>query len=131
MIIVDNIYKSFAEKQVLEGVSFSVNKGETFLIIGRSGAGKTVLLKNILGLLTPDSGKILIDGVDITKLEKKKLEEIRLQFGLIFQSSALFDFLTVGENVGFFLQRHPLQVFDPSVFLLLSYLFQPLISTRC
>ena len=106
MIKVRNVYKHFGLKSVLEGVNFTVNKGETFLIIGRSGAGKTVLLKNIIGLLRPDSGNLFIDNVDITQLEKKALERVRLQFGLVFQSSALFDFLTVEENVGFFLYRH-------------------------
>ncbi|MFH1317712.1 MAG: ATP-binding cassette domain-containing protein, partial [Candidatus Omnitrophota bacterium] len=70
MIEVKGVTKYFREKKVLEGVNFSVNSGETFLIIGRSGAGKTVLLKNIIGLLAPDEGQILIDGVDITKLDK-------------------------------------------------------------
>jgi phospholipid/cholesterol/gamma-HCH transport system ATP-binding protein len=106
MIKVENIYKSFDKKEVLKGVSFSVNKGETFLIIGRSGAGKTVLLKNIIGLLKPDKGSIYIEGVDITKLNNNELEKVRLKFGLVFQGSALFDFLTVEENVGFYLYHH-------------------------
>ncbi|MDD3296841.1 MAG: ATP-binding cassette domain-containing protein [Candidatus Omnitrophica bacterium] len=106
MIKVRNLYRSFGEKQVLKGINLTVNKGETFLLIGRSGAGKSVLLKNIIGLLRPDSGTISIDGVDITQLTNDKLERIRLQFGLVFQGSALFDFLTIEENVGFFLTRH-------------------------
>ena len=106
MIELKNVYRSFGQKQVLKGIDLKVNQGETFLLIGRSGAGKTVLLKNIIGLLRPDSGNIIIDGVDITQLPKHKLEEVRLQFGLVFQGSALFDFLTVEENVGFFLYQH-------------------------
>ncbi|MCK5287598.1 MAG: ABC transporter ATP-binding protein [Candidatus Omnitrophica bacterium] len=106
MIKVKNIYKSFGEKVVLKGVDLTVGKGETFLMIGRSGAGKTVLLKNIIGLLTPDIGSVYIDGVDITQLKKKQLEKVRLQFGIVFQHSALFDFLNVGENVGFFLYQY-------------------------
>jgi phospholipid/cholesterol/gamma-HCH transport system ATP-binding protein len=106
MINIKGVTKYFGEKKVLEGVNFSVNKGETFLIIGRSGAGKTVLLKNIIGLLRPDTGKVIIDNTDITKLNKKDLEKVRLQFGLVFQGSALFDFLTIEENVGFFLYQH-------------------------
>jgi phospholipid/cholesterol/gamma-HCH transport system ATP-binding protein len=106
MVRLENVYKSFGEKPVLEGINFTVNRGETFLLIGRSGAGKTVLLKNILGLLRPNSGRIFIDNVDISQLEDMDLEKIRLQFGLVFQSGALFDFLTVEENVGFFLQHH-------------------------
>ncbi|MFH1772254.1 MAG: ATP-binding cassette domain-containing protein [Candidatus Omnitrophota bacterium] len=106
MVVIEEVYKSFGLKNVLEGVSLSVSRGETFLIIGRSGAGKTVLLKNIIGLLQPDMGRIIIDNVDITQLNKKDLEKVRLQFGLVFQSSALFDFLTVEENVGFFFHQH-------------------------
>lgn len=106
MIKIRNIYRTFGQNQVLKGVTLTVNKGENYLLIGRSGAGKTVLLKNILGLLRPDSGTIAIDGVDITQLTKKKLEKIRLQFGLVFQGGALFDFLTVEGNVGFFLCQH-------------------------
>lgn len=106
MIKLQNVYRSFGGKEVLRGVNFTVKKGETFLLIGRSGAGKTVLLKNIIGLLRPDSGTICIDGVDITQLNKERLEKIRLQFGLVFQGSALFDFLNIEENVGFFLNQH-------------------------
>ncbi|MCM8831685.1 MAG: ABC transporter ATP-binding protein [Candidatus Omnitrophica bacterium] len=106
IIYIENLYKSFGEKKVLDGVNLSIKRGETFLIIGRSGAGKTVLLKNIMGLLKPDEGRIFIDGVDITKLNKKQLEKVRLQFGLVFQSSALFDFLTIEENVGFYFYQH-------------------------
>ena len=106
MIKIQNIHKSFARKHILDGVTFTVNKGENYLLIGRSGAGKTVLLKNIIGLLRPDSGSIIVDDVDITQLNRRELEKVRLQFGLVFQSSALFDFLTIDENVGFFLYQH-------------------------
>jgi phospholipid/cholesterol/gamma-HCH transport system ATP-binding protein len=106
MIQVKDLYCSFNGKKVLKGVDLSIHKGETFLLIGRSGAGKTVLLKNIIGLLRPDSGMVMIRGSEITQLSDNKLSEIRLQFGLVFQGSALFDFLTVEENVGFFLNHH-------------------------
>lgn len=106
MIRVRNVFRSFGDKEVLKGVTLTVAKGESALLIGRSGAGKTVFLKNVIGLLRPDSGTIRIDGVDITQLNKKQLEEVRLQFGLVFQGSALFDFLTIEENVGFFLHQH-------------------------
>jgi phospholipid/cholesterol/gamma-HCH transport system ATP-binding protein len=106
MIHIDNITKFFGAKKVLDGVNLTVKKGETFLIIGRSGAGKTVLLKNIMGLLRPDSGKIYIDGKDTTQFNKKELEKVRLLFGLVFQSAALFDFLTIEENVGFYFYQH-------------------------
>ncbi|MEI8348579.1 MAG: ABC transporter ATP-binding protein [Candidatus Omnitrophota bacterium] len=106
MIKLENVSKGFGVKKVLHDVNLSINKGETFLIIGRSGAGKTVLLKNIIGLLRPDAGRIFVDGADTTAFDKKELEKVRLQFGLVFQSSALFDFLTIEENVGFFLYQH-------------------------
>jgi phospholipid/cholesterol/gamma-HCH transport system ATP-binding protein len=106
MIKLEKVYKGFGEKKVLQDVNLQIDKVETFLIIGRSGAGKTVLLKNIIGLLRPDSGNIFIDGVNTTELDKKNLEKVRYQFGLVFQSSALFDFLTIEENVGFFLYQH-------------------------
>jgi len=106
MIKIREVFRSFGERQVLKGINLTVNKGETFLLIGRSGAGKTVLLKNIIGLLRPDCGTITIDDTEITQLSKAKLEKVRLQFGLVFQGSALFDFLTIEENVGFFLYQH-------------------------
>ncbi|MCF7872775.1 MAG: ATP-binding cassette domain-containing protein [Candidatus Omnitrophica bacterium] len=106
MIKLNNVQRSFSQKSVLNGVNLDIGQGETFLLIGRSGAGKTVLLKTILGLLRPDSGMISIDGQEITQLTKNKLEKIRLKFGLVFQNSALFDFLTVWENVSFFLKQH-------------------------
>ncbi len=106
MIKLVNVKRSFKDKGILKGVNLSVGKGESFLLIGRSGAGKTVLLKTILGLLRPDSGTVHIEGQEITQLTKSKLEKVRLNFGLVFQNSALFDFLTVWENVSFFLKQH-------------------------
>jgi len=106
MITIRDLHRSFGEKEVLKGINLTINKGETFLLIGRSGAGKTVLLKNIIGLLRPDAGTISVKGTEITQLTKDKLEKVRLQFGVVFQSSALFDFLSVAENVGFFLSQH-------------------------
>jgi len=81
-IKITNVFKSFNEKEVLKGVNLDVNKGENFLLIGRSGAGKTVLLKNIIGLLRPDSGTIVIDNEDITRLNGKDLERVRLKLSL-------------------------------------------------
>lgn len=106
MIKLSEVRRSFGEKKVLQGINLGVNRGETYLLIGRSGAGKTVLLKTILRLLRPDSGTINIDGQEITQLTRKKLEKIRLKFGLVFQNSALFDFLTIWENVSFFFRQH-------------------------
>lgn len=104
MIKIINLYKSF-HKPVLAGVNLEVYDGETITIIGGSGQGKSVLLKNIIGLIKPDSGKILVDGEDITSVDEKKLSQLQKKFGYLFQSSALFDSLTVFENVVFGL-RH-------------------------
>ncbi len=106
MIKVIDISKSFGEKKVLDKARLTINDGETFLIIGRSGAGKTVLLRSIIGLIKPDSGKILIDNEDITYLDKSRLNKIRRKIGVVFQGNALFDSLTVEENVGFMFYQH-------------------------
>lgn len=109
MIEIKNLSKSFHSHKVLDQLNLTIQTGETMVVIGRSGVGKTVLLKNIIGLLKPDSGQVLIDGQDITKLEDKELDKIRLKFGMLFQGSALFDSLTVRENVGFSLKEHTRQ----------------------
>jgi phospholipid/cholesterol/gamma-HCH transport system ATP-binding protein len=100
MIEIKNLIKSFGANHVLKGVNLNLEKGKTTVIIGSSGCGKSVLLKHIIGLLKPDEGEILIDGRDITKMNGKELYEIRNRFGFLFQSSALFDSMTVAENVG-------------------------------
>jgi phospholipid/cholesterol/gamma-HCH transport system ATP-binding protein len=91
---------------VLGGVDLMIGEGRTVAIIGESGCGKSVLLKIIIGLLKPNSGSVLFDGLDITRIKYKELVEIRKRFGMVFQSSALFDSLTVEENVGLGLRRH-------------------------
>jgi phospholipid/cholesterol/gamma-HCH transport system ATP-binding protein len=91
---------------VLDGVELTVNTGETMVIIGRSGTGKSVLLKHIIGLMKPDAGAVLIDGADIAELSGPELDQVRLKFGMVFQSAALFDSMTVYENVAFPLQEH-------------------------
>ena len=101
MIEIKNIYKSFGNHRVLEGLNLTINTGESMVIIGRSGCGKSVLLKHIIGILRPESGEVLVDGVDITKLDSKELNLIRMDFGMLFQGAALFDSLSVLENVGF------------------------------
>ncbi len=106
MIEAHDIYKSFGDHQVLKGVSLAAGRGETLVVIGGSGCGKTVLLKLLIGLLKPDSGEILIDGQDITRLGEHRMRILRRRFGMLFQGSALFDSLTVGENVGFALREH-------------------------
>lgn len=106
MIEIINLCKSFRIHKVLDNLSLNIQKGETTVIIGRSGCGKSVLLKHIVGILKPDSGQVLINDVDITKLEGKELNKFRMKFGMLFQGAALFDSLTIGENVGFALYEH-------------------------
>ncbi|MBI5071245.1 MAG: ABC transporter ATP-binding protein [Deltaproteobacteria bacterium] len=101
MIEVTDLHKSFGANQVLRGVSLRVEKGTTFVILGGSGSGKTVLMKHVIGLLRPDKGSVRVAGVDITGLEGKELTEARRMFGMVFQKSALFDSMTVLENVAF------------------------------
>jgi phospholipid/cholesterol/gamma-HCH transport system ATP-binding protein len=105
MIRVEDLYKSFNGFQVLRGVSFQIEKGEILALIGGSGSGKSVLLKHISGLLRPDRGRILVDGGDLSDLKGKALERLRSRFGFLFQGGALFDSLTVFENVAFPLQE--------------------------
>ena len=106
MIEIINLCKSFGDHKVLNNLNLNLRTGDTTVIIGRSGCGKSVLLKHIVGILRPDSGQIIIDGVDITKLRGKELNNFRMKFGMLFQGAALFDSLTVGENVGFALFEH-------------------------
>lgn len=106
MIKIADVRKDFGENKVLKGVNLTVRKGETIVVIGRSGCGKSVLLKHIIGLMKPDRGRIVVDGVDITDLTGGDLFEIRKKFGMLFQGSALFDSLTVWENVGLGLIEH-------------------------
>lgn len=106
MIEIINLCKNFGTNKVLNNLNLTINTGETTVIIGRSGCGKSVLLKHIIGIMKPDSGQIFIDGKDITKLYAKALNEIRMKFGMLFQGSALFDSLSVWENVGFSMLEH-------------------------
>jgi len=106
MVEIKGVFKSFEGKSVLSGVDLQVQRGETMVVIGRSGCGKTVLLKLIIGLLKPDRGSILIDGVDIVRAKYRKLQELRKRMAMLFQGAALFDSLTVEENVGLALRRH-------------------------
>ncbi|MBU0571058.1 MAG: ABC transporter ATP-binding protein [Candidatus Omnitrophica bacterium] len=106
MIELVNVRKSFNARPVLLDLNLSIKKGESLVIIGRSGCGKSVLLKHIIGLLRPDSGDVIVDGVNITKLDNRGLSRIRKKIGMLFQGSALFDSLTVFENVGFELIEH-------------------------
>jgi phospholipid/cholesterol/gamma-HCH transport system ATP-binding protein len=106
MIEIINLHKSFGKNHVLRGIDLTVEKGESMVVIGGSGSGKSVLLKHIIGILRPDAGKVLIDNVDLALLKERELYEVRKKFGMLFQMSALFDSMTVWENVGFALHRN-------------------------
>lgn len=101
------VSKAFDENLVLNRVSFTVRKGETCLIMGRSGVGKSVTLKHIMGFLKPDSGRIIIEGQDVTDFTEKQFQEVRRKVTMVFQSGALLDSLTVAENIAFPLQDQP------------------------
>ncbi len=105
MIIVDSVWKSLGGKDVLKGISFQVEEGEAFVIIGPSGCGKSVLLKNMVGLMRPDRGRIVINGVDIISASHGELMGVRKIMGMVFQGGALFDSMTVFENVAFPLRK--------------------------
>ena len=106
MIEIINLCKSFDDHVVLDNLNLNINTGETTVIIGRSGCGKSVLLKHIIGLMKPDHGQVLVDGKDVTKMDEKELNVTRMKFGMLFQGAALFDSLNVLENVGFALLEH-------------------------
>ncbi len=105
MIEARGLYKKFGDFKVLNGVDLRVEEGKSIAIIGRSGGGKSVLLKHLIGLLKPDAGSVWIDGLDITHLTERELLKVRRKFAMVFQGAALFDSLTVSENVAFMLRR--------------------------
>ena len=106
MIEIKDLSKSFDDHKVLDHVNLTIPTGETLVIIGRSGCGKSVLLKHIIGLLKPDEGSVSIDGVEVTQLSGRSLDKLRMKFGMLFQSAALFDSMTVEDNVAFPLREH-------------------------
>ena len=106
MIEAKAVSKSFNGNPVLDRLDLAIHRGETLVIIGRSGCGKSVLLKHMIGLVRADSGRLLVDGTDISALPVKKKNALRMRFGMLFQAAALFDSMTVGENVGFSLSEH-------------------------
>lgn len=106
MIELVNIHKSFNGQKVLDGLNLEIEAGKITVIIGQSGGGKSVLLKHIIGLVRPDQGEVLVEGVDICRLNDRKLNDMRKNFGMLFQDAALFDSMTVGENVAFPLKEH-------------------------
>jgi phospholipid/cholesterol/gamma-HCH transport system ATP-binding protein len=105
-IALQGVTRSFRDKKVLDDLDFTIERGETIVIIGRSGEGKSVLLKHIVRLLEPQHGQIWVDGTEVTRLRRSELFELRKRFGMLFQMAALFDSMTVAENVGLGLTEH-------------------------
>jgi phospholipid/cholesterol/gamma-HCH transport system ATP-binding protein len=105
MIEARDLKKSFGPQRVLDGVNLCIAEGESMVIMGRSGGGKSILLKHLVGLIRPDSGEVIIDGESIVGMNERRLLDVRHKFGMLFQSAALFDSMTVAENVGFALRR--------------------------
>ncbi len=106
MIEIKGLSRYFNEHKVLDSLSLKINTGSTCVIIGRSGCGKSVLLKHIVGILMPDKGKVLVDNKEIGRLNEKEMSALRMKIGMVFQGGALFDSMSVGENVGFGLIEH-------------------------
>jgi len=106
MIQIVDLHKSFGGKKVLDGVNLDIQRGETVVVIGQSGSGKSVLIKHMIGILKPDKGEIYIDGTEICCLSEDDFYKLRKRFGMLFQGAALFDSLTVGQNVAFGLERY-------------------------
>jgi phospholipid/cholesterol/gamma-HCH transport system ATP-binding protein len=105
-IRLDHVSKSFGDRQVLDDVSFEVERATAFCLLGRSGTGKSVTLKHIIGLIRPDAGRVFVEGEDLAGLDARGLSRVRRGMGFLFQNAALFDSITVGENVAFPLRRH-------------------------
>lgn len=106
MIKVENVHKSFGKKKVLEAINLEIKPREILVIMGPSGCGKSTLLRLLIGLLKPTEGQIWIDGQEVSNMTEDHLNEVRKKMGMVFQYSALFDFLTVGENIAFSLRQH-------------------------
>ena len=114
IISLQHLYKSFDGKQVLQDMSIDVEQGETLVIVGGSGTGKSVTLKHIIGLLKPDQGRVLVQGEDMTAMRERELNRFRRHFGMSFQEGALFDSMTVFENIAFPLREHT-DMSDPEI----------------
>jgi len=106
LLAVRDLSKSYGEKRVLEGIGFELQRGECLVVMGRSGTGKSVLLRQIIGLEKPDSGSVVFDGTDLTRLREEELFPARRRMGMLFQSGALFDSMSVSDNVAFPLRKH-------------------------
>ena len=107
MILLDNVHKAFGQKKVLTGFTLEVREGDIAVILGYSGTGKSVAIKHIVGLLEPDAGTVFVDGKEVPKLSRRDLYELRTHIGYVFQFSALFDSMTVGDNVAMGLRNQP------------------------
>jgi len=105
MIQLIDVHKAFGPKRVLDGFTLDINEGETMVIIGYSGTGKSVAIKHIVGLLEPDSGRVVVDGLDVPNLPRRELYKLRARIGYVFQFAALFDSLSIGENVAMGLRK--------------------------
>jgi phospholipid/cholesterol/gamma-HCH transport system ATP-binding protein len=101
VIEIEDVWKAFGDHQVLKGVTARIEQGTTFVVLGGSGSGKTVLMKHVIGLFKPDRGRVTVDGIDLSQLSGRALTEARQMFGMVFQSAALFDSMTVFDNVAF------------------------------
>jgi len=110
VIRIRGLSKRLGRKQVLDGLDLEIPSGETWVIIGRSGTGKSVLLKHIVGLLTPDAGRVLVDDTDVDSLDEDGLATLRRRFGYVFQFAALFDSMTIGDNIRLGLRRRGLDL---------------------
>lgn len=106
LVQVENVSMQFGTQAVLRNISLQIPTGQTLVLLGESGCGKTVLLKTIIGLIRPSSGRILFDGTDLSTLSEQEISKLRLRFGFVFQNAALFDSLTIGQNVAFPLRQH-------------------------
>jgi phospholipid/cholesterol/gamma-HCH transport system ATP-binding protein len=106
MIQLIDVYKSFNGQKVLDGLNLEIETGRITVIIGQSGGGKSVLLKHMIGLIRPDKGQVVVEGVNMSRLNDRRLNDMRKNFGMLFQEAALFDSMTVGENVAFPLKEH-------------------------
>lgn len=106
MISVIGLYKSFGDKQVLRGIDLEIGRGESLMLVGGSGAGKSVFIKHLIGLLQPDEGNVVVDGVDLTRASPEVVLELRKKFGMTFQEGALFDSMNVADNIAFPIRRH-------------------------
>ncbi len=106
VIVVSDLKKSFGEHDVLTGFNLTLNKGETVVVLGKSGSGKSVLIKCIIGLMTPDEGKITVLGNDVSTLNRQDMDKLRMRVGFLFQSNALYDSMTIRENLEFPMRRH-------------------------